>query len=213
MSITILIIIATVAVSYMAFNNSNLVDKFIFSPTNVTYHKEWYRFFSCGLIHADMAHLAFNMLALYMFGEGVENAFTYIFGSIGKLLYLALYVTALFVCLIPTYNKHKHDENYRSLGASGAVSAIVFAGMFLFPTIKVGIFPLPPFIPAFIFAPLYIIISFYLDKQKAGNVNHSAHIWGSIYGVAFLLIASKLLTEYNLWQSFLQEVKAYMGLQ
>lgn len=212
MSITILIIIATVASSYMAFSNTNLVDRFIFSPTAVTYNKEWYRFFSCGLIHADIAHLAFNMLALYMFGEGVESAFAQIFGSTGKLIYLLLYVSALFVCLIPTYAKHKHDENYRSLGASGAVSAIVFAGMFLFPTIKVGIFPLPPFIPAFIFAPLYIIISFYLDKQKVGNINHSAHIWGSIYGIAFLLITSKLFTQYDLWQNFLQEVKAYIGM-
>jgi len=132
-SITLIIIIITAIISFMAFSNQELLNKLIFYPPAISKEKQWYRFFSNGLIHADIGHLAFNMISLYMFGALVEDAFLQIFGDSGKLLYLVMYISALAVCLIPTYMSHKDDHYYRSLGASGAVSAVVFAGVFLAP--------------------------------------------------------------------------------
>ena len=109
--ITIIIIIITCVTSFMAFSNHELMDKLIFYPPDIAQRKQWYRFFSNGLIHADIGHLAFNMISLYFFGDLVNEAFSQIFGgSTGTLLYLLMYVSALAVCLIPTYMSNK--ENY-----------------------------------------------------------------------------------------------------
>src|SRR3954462_10713230 len=107
MSITLIIIIITVLVSITAFSNEKIFNDFIFDPPAVTLKKQWYRFFTCGLIHADYGHLIFNMYAFYMFGESVERSFMLVFQEKGKLLYLLLYITALFACLVPTYLKHR----------------------------------------------------------------------------------------------------------
>src|SRR3982751_5618062 len=132
-SITIIIIIITAVISFMAFNKHELMDKLIFYPPDIANRKQWYRFFTNGLIHADFGHLAFNMLSLYFFGDIVNDAYKYIFGSSGNALYLVMYITALAVCLIPTYISNKNNYYYRSLGASGAVSAVIFAGILLEP--------------------------------------------------------------------------------
>ena len=166
LSITLIIIIITGLVSFGAFSSQKMVDDLIFYPPAITENKQWYRFFSCGLIHADMAHLAFNMISLYMFGEFVEQQFaTEVYGENGKIFYLVMYILALFFCLLPTFSKHKNDYNYRSLGASGAVSAVVFAGMLIEPRVRVGLFILPPIIPGYIFGPLYLVVSTVLEKR------------------------------------------------
>ncbi|MBX2930979.1 MAG: rhomboid family intramembrane serine protease [Chitinophagaceae bacterium] len=206
MSITLIIIIITAAISFSAFNNQKIVNDLIFYPPAITEQNQWYRFITCGFIHADLVHLAFNMLSLYMFGEAVENNFQYIFHTKGNILYLLLYFSALIICLLPTYFKHKNDVYYRSLGASGAVSAVVFVGMFLFPTAKIGIFILPPFIPGFIFAPLYLLISWQLAKKGADNINHSAHIWGALYGIVFFMIACYTLSDFDAIDNFTQTI-------
>ncbi len=104
MSITLIIIVITAIVSFTAFSNQKITDDLIFDPVAISERNQWYRFFSCGLIHMDIAHLAFNMISLYSFGTYVvEPNFTYIFGSTGPLLYLALYVISQFLCLLPTY--------------------------------------------------------------------------------------------------------------
>jgi membrane associated rhomboid family serine protease len=181
----------------------------IFYPTAVTNHNQWYRFITCGFIHADFMHLAFNMYTFYLFGDMVERAFTAIFGEMGKALYIVMYISSLVVCLLPTYFKHRNDYYYRSLGASGAVSAVIFIGIFLNPTMGMGIFPIPFHIPAFIFGPLYLGISAYLAKKGHGNINHSAHIWGAIYGVVFLVITSQFLSPFRPLESFVNEVMNY----
>ena len=210
-SITLIIIIITAIISFMAFSNQELLNKLIFYPPAISKEKQWYRFFSNGLIHADIGHLAFNMISLYMFGALVEDAFLQIFGDSGKLLYLVMYISALAVCLIPTYMSHKDDHYYRSLGASGAVSAVVFAGVFLAPDQKIGLFFIPPIIPGFIFGPLYLVLTAYLAKRGGGGINHSAHLWGALYGIAFLIVMSLALhTEFNPIDNFVQSVKAYL---
>src|SRR5882757_4435425 len=137
---TLIIIVITVIASLLAFNNKDIKDKLIFYPPAITEHKQWYRFFTSGFIHADIPHLLFNMYALYIFGvgnvkykNGVEYNFIEIFGDKGRMLYLTMYLLALLVCLLPTYKKNKDNYNYLGLGASGAVSAVIFAKILLEP--------------------------------------------------------------------------------
>jgi membrane associated rhomboid family serine protease len=208
-SITVIIIIITVLISVTAFRSEKVMNDLIFYPPAVTDNKQFYRFISCGFIHADIAHLAFNMISLYLFGEFVENKFQEIFGYGGRILYMVLYLLALVVSLLPTYFRNRHNQQYRSLGASGAVSAVVFAGLMIAPYVKVGLFIIPPVIPGFIFGPLYLIISAWLDKKGGDNINHSAHIWGALFGVAFLIIAGAASGQYNAVEEFVNGVKYY----
>lgn len=210
MSITIIIIIITAVISFMAFSNQALMNKLIFYPPDIAQRKEWYRFFSNGLIHADIGHLAFNMLSLYFFGDLVNQSFSQIFGASGTLLYVLMYVSALAVCLIPTYMSNKDNYHYRSLGASGAVSAVIFAGIFLFPQAPLSFFFIPIQIPGFVFGPLFLIITAYLDKRGGGGINHSAHLWGALYGIAFLVAMSfALQTGFNPFTNFGDSVRGY----
>lgn len=209
LSITVIIILITVIVSLAAFQNERVMNDLIFYPPAVTNNRQYYRFITCGFIHADWGHLLFNMLSLYLFGRMVEGQFEQIFGAGGRLLYVAMYLMALVVSLLPTYFKNLNNTYYRSLGASGAVSAVVFAGLMIAPYIKVGLFILPPVIPGFVFGPLYLIISAWLDKRGADNINHSAHIWGALFGVAFLIAAGAATGQYNAIQEFIEGVKFY----
>ncbi len=211
MSITLIIVVITAIVSFLAFSNRALIDKLIFYPPAISKDNEWYRFLSNGLIHADTMHLLFNMFSLYMFGAFVEDGFRQLFGANGNILYVLMYVTSLAACLVPTYVKHKDNYHYRSLGASGAVSAVVFAGLFLNPLARIGLFIIPPIIPGFIFGPIYLFISAYLAKKGGDNINHSAHIWGALYGIAFLLVTAYMLSPYDLLQNFVLQIQSYFS--
>ena len=211
LSITLIIIIVTCLVSISGFSSQKIIDDLIFYPPAVK-RGQWYRFFSCGLIHADVGHLLFNMFALYLFGAGqnktgVEFIFVEIFGSPGKWIYLLMYVLALGASLLPTYSKQKDNSYYRSLGASGAVSAVVFAKILFEPLNGIGLFFIPVFIAGFLFAILYLLISSWLDRKGGDNVNHSAHIFGAIFGLGFTIIACKLFSEFPVVSYFLDQVK------
>jgi membrane associated rhomboid family serine protease len=214
LSVSIIIIIITCVVSFIGFSNNNLVDKLIFYPPAISQQKQWYRFFTCGFIHKDIAHLAFNMYALYIFGngreeQGVEPMFTAIFYEKGKWLYLLMYLLALGACLLPTYKKNKNNYNYRSLGASGAVSAVVFAYILLDPMRGVGLVFIPVFIPGFLFGGLYLFISYLLDKRGGGGINHSAHIWGALFGIGFLIVCCYSFSAYPVVQKFIDLVRSF----
>jgi membrane associated rhomboid family serine protease len=209
LDITTLIIIITVLISIGGFSNQKIIDDLIFYPPAVSGRNQWYRFITCGLIHADAGHLIFNMLSLYLFGRFVEDKFIEIFAEKGKLLYLLMYVTSLVVCLLPTYFKNKNNHYYRSLGASGAVSAVVFAGLMIAPYVEVGFFIIPPIIPGFIFGPLYLLITAWLDKRGGSNINHSAHLWGALYGVLFIIVAGRMVG-YDAVQEFINGVQLYL---
>lgn len=208
-NITLAIIIITCLVSVPAFSSQKMIDDLIFYPPAIYRRNQWYRFFTCGFIHADWMHLAFNMISLYSLGSYVEGAFTEVFGGMGKVLYIVLYFTSLFFCLLPTYIKHRDNSYYRSLGASGAVSAIVFAFILLFPTTELNLLFIPG-VPGFIFGALYLIISSVMSKRGDSHINHSAHLWGAVYGVVFTVAAAFLLTDYNLPAIFLQQVQDYL---
>ena len=193
MTLTLIITIATVGISLVAMNNQTLMDKCIFHPYSIAKDpSQWYRAVTCGFIHADIPHLAFNMFSFYMFGDLVEQNFMRLFGDMGHILYILFYVSALVARIIPTYFRYQKKYNYFSLGASGAVSAIVFAGIFLEPKLPIGIIFIPVFIPGFLFGPIYLALTIYLSKKGNGNINHSAHLWGSLYGIVFLILASKV---------------------
>lgn len=210
MSITLIIVIATAIVSFMAFSNHKIMDDLIFDPPAIAHRNQWYRFFSCGLIHLDIAHLAFNMISLYTFGTYVvEPNFNYIFGSKGPLLYLALYVISQFLCLLPTYYKNKDNYYYRSLGASGAVSAVVFAGIFLSPLQKMGIMFIPINMPGFIFGFIYLAITAYLDRKGGGTLNHSAHFYGALAGIGLLIVFGYAFSPYDLLQNFVEQIRSF----
>lgn len=206
LSITLIIIIITTLVSIGGFSNQKIIDDLIFYPPAITKQNQWYRFFTCGLIHADWGHLFFNMLSLYFFGIGVENAFQELFGVNGKWIYLALYISALLASLLPTFSKNKDNYYYRSLGASGAVSAVIFAGVLLNPLSELLVYFIP--MRGFIFAPLYLIISAWLDRRGGGNINHSAHFWGAIYGLGFVIIACRFI-DFPVIQHSLQQIKSF----
>lgn len=210
-SITLIIIITTLIVSFIAFKNTQVMDNLIFYPPAVSEKNQYYRFITCGFIHADMGHLAFNMISFYLFSETlVEPKFIEFFGDYGRAMLMIMYLMALVVCLLPTYWKNRTNENYRSLGASGAVSAVVFAGLMISPLSQIGFFIIPPIIPGFIFGPLYLILSAYMDRRGGDNINHSAHIWGAIFGVVFIIVATKLYSDYDVWTHFIEDIKYYM---
>ena len=207
LSITVIIVIITSLISIGGFSNPKIIDDLIFYPPAVTRQNQWYRFFTCGLIHADVGHLVFNMLALFLFGRNVEQYFTYAFGDAGKILYLTMYITALAVSVLPTYSKHKNDYHYRSLGASGAVSAVVFTSILFDPITGIGLFFIPIYIAGFLFGFVYLLISHYLDKKGGGSVNHSAHIYGALYGLAFTIIVAQFLSDYPVLGEFINQIR------
>lgn len=207
LSITLIIIIITVLVSIGAFNSQKIMEDLIFYPPAVSQQNQWYRFFSCGLIHADWGHLIFNMLALYLFGGKLEIYFTQIFGEKGKALYLVMYILGLAISVLPTYFKNKNNYHYRSLGASGAVSAVIFSSILFDPLSGIGLFFIPIYVAGFVFGIIYLFISGWLDKRGQGNINHSAHIFGALFGIVFTIIAGSILSEYSVINIFLDQVR------
>ena len=185
LSITIVIIAITCIVSWLAFNNRQLLDRLILWPPAVDRFKQYDRLVTHGFIHADFSHLLFNMITLYFFSRDVESLVVQRIGAVG---YVLFYLSAIVIAILPTYTKHRHDAQYRSLGASGAVSAVLFASILMAPWTGIYIFFIPIPVPAIIYAVLYIGYSIWMDRRGTDNVNHSAHLWGAGYGVMFMLI-------------------------
>ena len=184
-SLTLVIVAVTVLVSWRAFNDHNLLERLILWPPAVERRKQYDRLLGYGFVHADWMHLLFNMITLWSFGTAVERAFSQMITPAG---YVLFYLSAIVVSILPTYISHRRDPNYRSLGASGGVSAVLFSFILFDPWSTLIIFPIPLPIPAFLFAVLYVGYSIWMDRRGGGNVNHSAHLRGAAYGVLFTVL-------------------------
>ena len=188
MSVTIIIIAVTVLVSLMAFNNREIFRRLAFNAYDIKHFKNSYRFLSYALIHADWIHLFINMMVLYSFGRVVEEYYVMLFGVKGILYFILLYVGGTALSTLPSYGKHKDDYSYTAVGASGAVSAVVFAFILFDPMGKLTLFPIPIGIPAIIFGVGYLIYSAYMGKKNIDNVGHDAHFWGAVFGFLFTIV-------------------------
>ncbi len=185
MSITLVIIIITALLSLTAFYKQGEMEKMLFWPAMIKERKQYYRFLTSGFIHADWMHLIFNMITLYYFGRIVEQVFRI---NLGFGYYIALYLLAMIAADLPTYFKYKDNYQYRALGASGAVSGVLFASILYAPWAKIYILFIPIGIPAFIFGVLYLIFCVYMNKRGGDNINHNAHFWGAVFGIVFTIV-------------------------
>jgi len=179
MSYTIILILITVAISIGGFNNETIINKLILWPRYMDSPKEYYRLLTSGFIHADWNHLIFNMFTLYFCGRSIED-----FISIGLQLPV-LYLTGIIIASLPSFLKNRNNSYYRSLGASGGVASILFFIIYFSPWSRIEIMFIPIGIPSILFGVLYLVYEAYMAKRGAGNVNHDAHFWGSVYGLFF----------------------------
>ena len=197
MNITLLIIVVTCIISFVAFSNATLLENLLFYPYRMWRNKEWHRLVSNGFVHADLTHLLFNMFALFSFGAYIEQSFENIFETKGRVLYVIMYFGAIATADLWNLFKQKDNYNYRSLGASGGVSAVVFSFILLNPFGKLYLFFIPVGIPAFVFGPLYLLYCAYSAKRGGDNIGHTAHFTGSIFGFIFpILFEPRLLLRF-----------------
>ena len=181
--VTFILIGITCLVSWMAFNNRKLMDRLILWPPAIDKHRQYDRLVTYGFIHGDFMHLLFNMVTLFFFGQQIEQLMTRV---VGFWVYPVFYISALVVSILPTYLKNQKNPNYLSLGASGAVSAVLFAFVLLAPWSTIGVMFIP--MPAIVFAVLYVGYSIWMDRRGGDRINHSAHLAGAAYGVLFMAI-------------------------
>ena len=196
--ITILIIIVTAVVSILCFSRQDTLRKLLFNAYDVWHHGRWFRMLSYGLVHAGWGHLIFNMLTLFFFGTVVERYFADIFGiGGGAALYLFFYLSAIGVSTVLDLVKQKDNPQYNALGASGAVSAILFASILFEPKMGIYIYLIPIPIPGYIFAPLYLLYCWWMAKRGQDNIGHTAHFTGALYGLLFpLLLKPHILLDF-----------------
>lgn len=190
--VTLALVAVTALVSWQAWERPKLLERLILWPPAIDRQQQYDRLLTHGFIHADGMHLIFNMITLYSFGQAMERYFSARIGPVG---YLLFYLSAIVIAILPTYLRHRHDARYRSLGASGAVSAVLFASILLDPWAGIYLFLIPIPVPAFIFAGLYVWYSIWMDKRGGDNINHSAHLWGALYGVMFTLLQQPSVAE------------------
>lgn len=189
MSITLIIIVVTVGISLWAWNNPDLMNRWILNPYQTSHRRQYYRLLTSGFLHADWGHLLFNMLSLYFFGNPIEQLFGYLFGANYAIWLISFYLVAIVVSDLPTYFKHRNNPGYNSLGASGGVSAVLFAFILYSPLTSLYIMFIPIPVPGFIFGLFYLAYSFYESRRGFGNINHDAHIYGALFGIIFMIVA------------------------
>lgn len=189
------ILLAMVAASlYGLYRSPALIERNLFRPHWLLPRQQWHTLVTSGFLHADLMHLLFNAFTFWAFGFGLER-------TIGTPAFLALYFFGLFVSDAGTWLKHRHEPDYRSLGASGAILAVLFASIVYHPSSSIFILPIPVPIPAPVFALCYLAYSWYAARQARGRVNHDAHLAGAFAGVAFVALTD--------WPALAQALRSF----
>ncbi len=187
MSLTLIIVLLTGLISYMAMQNPGLFAKLAHYPYQEARQKEWYRFISSGFVHAGWFHLLLNMYVFWSFGSIVEQYFQQMFGAMkGNVLFLLLYLTTIIAGSIPSYFKHHNNPSYRAVGASGAVSGVLLINALFNPWHTWLIYFIP--VPAIIGALGFLAYEQWASKNAKDNIGHDAHFYGAVYGVLFTLV-------------------------
>jgi membrane associated rhomboid family serine protease len=186
--LTLPIILITVLVSMAAWRNPVWFDKYSFKPFRVEKYREYYRFFTSSFLHAGWQHLIFNLLTLFFFGPEIEGIFNMVTGN-GAFYLITLYTSAMVVSELGTYFKYRSESRYSSIGASGAVSAVLFSSIWFAPTKMILVMFIP--MPGFAFGAIYLLYTAWAAKNDfTGQINHDAHFYGSVWGVVFTLLVS-----------------------
>ncbi len=188
MTVTILLIVITCIISFISFENRALFDQLKHHPASEANRGEWYRMVTNGFLHGDYFHLGINMYVLYGFGSFVENEFLDQYGDApGRSIYLVLYLIMIVLAAIPSFIKHKSNYSYSAIGASGAVSGVLFIFILLRPWAQLELYFFIP-IPAIVFGILYLIYSSWASKNAKDNIGHDAHFYGAVAGMVFSAI-------------------------
>ncbi len=192
--ITLIITFTTVIISIICFSNRTLLSKLAFSAYRVVKYHEWHRIITHGFVHADWVHLFVNMVTFYSFGEYIEGLFQEL--GLGTWSFLLLYFGGMIAASVYDLFKQYKNVNYVSIGASGAVSAILFAAIFVNPWDKIYLFAAIP-IPGILFGFVYLFYCQYMAKQGGDHINHNAHFYGAVYGFIFpALLKPELLQHF-----------------
>lgn len=182
------LILLTALISWQGFQNPVFLEQMLFNPYRIKHQSEWSRFFTHLVVHLDWSHLIFNMMTLYFIGSYLFEEYTLLFGQMNGIYYfLALYLMGGLFATIYSYYRYQDQPAYRSLGASGAVTAVLFAFIAAHPTQGLMLMFLPIPIPAYIFGPIYLLIEYYAFRKGNTGIAHDAHIFGAIAGILFVL--------------------------
>lgn len=177
-----LIMILTIGISLMGlFQSPRIIDMCLFRPYFFLRKRQYETMILSGFVHADVGHLLFNMFTFYFFAFPMER-------FIGTVPFLFLYFFGLVISHTCTWYKQRNNPGYASLGASGAISAVLFAYIVYFPTTTLMIIPIPVPIPAFLFAIGYVAYSYWASTQNTGRINHDAHLCGALSGLMFVAV-------------------------
>ncbi len=197
MSITLLLVIITVGMSLYAFSDRKVFEQLKFNAVDIWHGKEYHRMISNVFLHGDIPHLLFNMIALYSFGTIIEHQFAITYGRWGSTVYILFYFMA--AAFANSYNlfKHRDDSFYSSVGASGAVSAILFAYVLFYPNSRdIQIYFIPVPLPAWILGALYLVLSTVFANRGGSRIDHMAHFMGAIFGFVFPMIGHAYIVEH-----------------
>jgi len=171
----------TLITSLYAFYNQNVLGKMMLHPYTVSRGKDLHTLITSGLIHRDTMHLLFNMMSYYFFAFRLEQ-------QMGHWQFGLLYLVSLILSDMPSVIKHKENFNYYSLGASGAISAVIFGAILYSPLDRMGLLFLPILIPAYVFGILYLIYCSYASKYSHDSINHDAHLYGALSGLMITIL-------------------------